>query len=307
MPEWRFSLPNGETHVQDELVFRQDPLFTGMVVQDSYLSPLRTVEVSFAGTPSYETMARLRFRLAEAIPAAPPPPPVPNLNLDAFLPSSMSWVDSLPSLARGTRILDPLPFHLTSPATPRGSLDTFLEGVRAIFDKGELVLPRSQSRFEKMLVENELNPTVRALRDGPTPNEWARLPLEISQWEEPPVHHRWASEFLPVHRQWASEFQGGFLEAEHVTLPPIEEMPLGPDADLGRIPLRTELTVLPADEPRRPLGFTMRVRESLGIAAINPRGLMRMDLSSEPEAPALPPVEEAPAELPMWPSRFDRL
>lgn len=43
----------------------------------------------------------------------------------------------------------------------------------------------------------------------------------------------------------------------------------------GRIPVRTELTVLSADDPRnRTIGFS--VFENLGIGAFNPRGLVRL-------------------------------
>lgn len=43
----------------------------------------------------------------------------------------------------------------------------------------------------------------------------------------------------------------------------------------GRIPVRTELTVLSADDPRRrSIGFS--VFENIGIGAYNPRGLVRM-------------------------------
>mgnify|MGYP005738656521 CR=1 FL=1 len=46
----------------------------------------------------------------------------------------------------------------------------------------------------------------------------------------------------------------------------------------GRIPVRTELTVLSADDPKaRTIGFS--VFENLGIGAFNPRGLTRLTLS----------------------------
>lgn len=46
----------------------------------------------------------------------------------------------------------------------------------------------------------------------------------------------------------------------------------------GRIPVRTELTVLSADNPRaRTIGFS--IFENLGIGAYNPRGLTRMVIS----------------------------
>lgn len=46
----------------------------------------------------------------------------------------------------------------------------------------------------------------------------------------------------------------------------------------GRIPVRTELTVLSADDPRaRTIGFS--VFENLGIGAFNPRGLVRLTVS----------------------------
>lgn len=46
----------------------------------------------------------------------------------------------------------------------------------------------------------------------------------------------------------------------------------------GRIPVRTELTVLSADDPRsRTIGFS--VFENLGIGAFNPRGLTRLVIS----------------------------
>jgi hypothetical protein len=46
----------------------------------------------------------------------------------------------------------------------------------------------------------------------------------------------------------------------------------------GRIPVRTELTVLSADDPKaRTIGFSMF--ENLGIGAFNPRGLTRLTIS----------------------------
>ena len=46
----------------------------------------------------------------------------------------------------------------------------------------------------------------------------------------------------------------------------------------GRIPVRTELTVLSADDPRnRTIGFS--VFENLGIGAFNPRGLARLTIT----------------------------
>jgi hypothetical protein len=46
----------------------------------------------------------------------------------------------------------------------------------------------------------------------------------------------------------------------------------------GRIPVRTELTVLSADDPKaRTIGFS--VFENLGIGAYNPRGLVRLSIS----------------------------
>ena len=46
----------------------------------------------------------------------------------------------------------------------------------------------------------------------------------------------------------------------------------------GRIPVRTELTVLSADDPRaRTIGFS--IFENLGIGATNPRGLQRLIIS----------------------------
>lgn len=46
----------------------------------------------------------------------------------------------------------------------------------------------------------------------------------------------------------------------------------------GRIPVRTELTVLSADDPKaRTIGFS--VFENLGIGAFNPRGLTRLEIT----------------------------
>lgn len=46
----------------------------------------------------------------------------------------------------------------------------------------------------------------------------------------------------------------------------------------GRIPVRTELTVLSADDPKaRTIGFS--VFENLGIGAFNPRGLVRLSIT----------------------------
>ena len=46
----------------------------------------------------------------------------------------------------------------------------------------------------------------------------------------------------------------------------------------GRIPVRTELTVLSADDPKaRTIGFS--VFENLGIGAYNPRGLARLTVT----------------------------
>jgi hypothetical protein len=44
----------------------------------------------------------------------------------------------------------------------------------------------------------------------------------------------------------------------------------------GRIPLRTELTVIPADKVDRTIGFT--VKETVGVAVVNPRGLTRFNI-----------------------------
>ncbi|MDB4277994.1 twin-arginine translocation signal domain-containing protein [Deltaproteobacteria bacterium] len=47
---------------------------------------------------------------------------------------------------------------------------------------------------------------------------------------------------------------------------------MGPPEFVGKIPVRTELTVLPADNPaQRAIGW--RVEEVIGIGAYNPRGL----------------------------------
>ena len=46
----------------------------------------------------------------------------------------------------------------------------------------------------------------------------------------------------------------------------------------GRIPVRTELTVLSADDPKaRTVGFSCF--ENLGIGAFNPRGLVRLTIT----------------------------
>ena len=46
----------------------------------------------------------------------------------------------------------------------------------------------------------------------------------------------------------------------------------------GRIPVRTELTVLSADDPKaRTIGFS--IFENLGLGAYNPRGLVRLTVS----------------------------
>ena len=46
----------------------------------------------------------------------------------------------------------------------------------------------------------------------------------------------------------------------------------------GRIPVRTELTVLSADDPkRRMIGFS--IFENLGLGAYNPRGLARLTVT----------------------------
>lgn len=46
---------------------------------------------------------------------------------------------------------------------------------------------------------------------------------------------------------------------------------------VGAFPVRTELTVMPADEQREPLGW--RMRETIGIGMINPRGLGRLGMT----------------------------
>ena len=46
----------------------------------------------------------------------------------------------------------------------------------------------------------------------------------------------------------------------------------------GRIPIRTELTVLSADDPKaRTIGFS--IFENLGVGAYNPFALTRLDVS----------------------------
>jgi hypothetical protein len=46
----------------------------------------------------------------------------------------------------------------------------------------------------------------------------------------------------------------------------------------GRIPVRTELTVLSADDPKaRTIGFS--VFEQIGVGAYNPRGLVRLSVT----------------------------
>jgi hypothetical protein len=46
----------------------------------------------------------------------------------------------------------------------------------------------------------------------------------------------------------------------------------------GRIPVRTELTVLSADDPKaRTIGFS--IFENLGLGAFNPRGLTRLTVT----------------------------
>ena len=46
----------------------------------------------------------------------------------------------------------------------------------------------------------------------------------------------------------------------------------------GRMPVRTELTVLSADDPKaRTIGFS--VFENIGIGCFNPRGLVRLSIT----------------------------
>ncbi len=67
---------------------------------------------------------------------------------------------------------------------------------------------------------------------------------------------------------------------------------------VGRIPVRTELEVLAADNPaQRTLGRA--VRETIGVAVVNPRGLSRLSVASGEESRSvLPPVRRV--EFPLF-------
>jgi len=45
-----------------------------------------------------------------------------------------------------------------------------------------------------------------------------------------------------------------------------------------RFPIRTELEILPADKPNQSVGWTCY--ETVGVAAVNPRGVTRMGVTS---------------------------
>lgn len=45
---------------------------------------------------------------------------------------------------------------------------------------------------------------------------------------------------------------------------------------MGKFPLKTELTVIPADKTSRSIGFT--VKESIGVGVFNPRGMTGFNL-----------------------------
>ena len=63
--------------------------------------------------------------------------------------------------------------------------------------------------------------------------------------------------------------------------PPVIGM-MGPPEFVGKMPVRTELTVLPADNPgQRAIGWT--VKENNGIGAFNPRGLARNKVRRMPD------------------------
>ena len=78
-----------------------------------------------------------------------------------------------------------------------------------------------------------------------------------------------------------SGLMGEFYGAKIIVsrLVPVGTVYLCCDAELfGRVPVRTELTVLSADDPKnRLIGFSMF--ENLGIGAFNPRGLARLTIT----------------------------
>lgn len=281
MPEWRYPLFSGDMHLQDEQIFLRDPFFRRITVQDNaFLPHARMVEVTFAGTPSYESMARLQWRQAEAIPAVPLAP-IPNLNGDVLPP--MDWLTWSNFLAA-----------VHTPVS--SSLNAFLQGVRAIYDKGEVAHPRSRNRFDQILAaDGEL--TITPTREGFS--DLTRRALSDVVWPQeihgyfPPT----PDERIPGQNPCGEIPLDTFLVPDDFFVPlPVE----------GPIPVRSDVTVLSADEPSgRALGWV--VRENVGRVAVNPRGLTHLNLVVEPEVEAPPPVEEAPAEPILWPSRWDRL
>lgn len=79
--------------------------------------------------------------------------------------------------------------------------------------------------------------------------------------------------------------------------------------DPSPYPLRTELTVIPADEPRqREIGF--RVIEHVGVGAYNPRGMTHLSVTRNEPASATTPEPEVTPEVPETftrTSRFERV
>ena len=89
----------------------------------------------------------------------------------------------------------------------------------------------------------------------------------------------------PGKPEWYDRWQEN-LEKEELTLDSLRRnierirLEVGPIQHLGRIPVRQELTVLPADNPNaRSLGFS--VYEMIGIGVSNSRGLTSLVITDD--------------------------
>ena len=95
------------------------------------------------------------------------------------------------------------------------------------------------------------------------------------QWTDWPQH---------LHQSWAAQAEAEAFRAELDAIPEPPPMQVFQE---DYHPIRTELTVLPADAPRQtPLGW--RMEERVGVAAFNPRGLRQSGVFSEPQRELFP-------------------
>jgi hypothetical protein len=254
MPTWsieyRTLLAEDRVQLYAELdLIRTDPMLTNCEFEDRTEAPLTVITASFLGFgPENPAVAELIRRKG-----------ILQLPVNIWMPLQVS---RLAPDSNGRYNVDPPSFNGVSthprPDRIRGrTISSIIIDDMASFQQEFPILPGSLVGIDQAtgrLVPNSEHPIGRVISDNltllSTPPVGIIVGVDVASGSD-------RSEFTMARRGFPEDADRGFSQ-EFLGEP---------------YPLRTELTVLDADPPREPIGFT--VEERMGMGVINPRALER--------------------------------